>query len=84
VEDLVGVNGTIEPMDSMTMPMVLWDQTKLPGSLEVGDKVQLVLDVDWLRTPVALIVDLKPLPRDTVLKLRNGKKGAGHPDRAKL
>lgn len=80
IETLVGVDGTVEPMASMTMNMVVWEDALLPGTagseaerpedpLVVGDKVRFVLDVDWLRTPTALIVEVERIAKQEALTL---------------
>lgn len=80
IEELVGVDGTVEPMVSMTMNIVVWEGAVLPGAhgnekrnggigLAVGDKVSFVLDVDWLRTPTAMIVEVDRIGQQEALVL---------------
>ena len=67
IDSLVGVDGAIEPMMAMTMSLVLADATEVPTSLAEGDKIRFVLDVDWARSPTALVVEIERLDPGTEL-----------------
>lgn len=69
IEDLIGVDGLVEPMNAMTMSMVVAESTNVPDGLVQGDKVRFVLDVDWSRSPTALIVEVERLDGSAELQL---------------
>ena len=64
--DLVGHDGEVSGMASMTMPFSLNEGLSLEG-FSVGDKVEFVLDVDWERMPGMLITEIRALPPETEL-----------------
>jgi Cu/Ag efflux protein CusF len=64
--DLVGHDGEVSGMASMTMPFSMQEGLSLEG-LAVGDKVEFVLDVDWNRMPGMLVTEIRKLPPETEL-----------------
>ena len=78
IDDLVGFDGEVGGMDAMTMPFPLVDDGLLDG-VEPGDKVTLVLEVDWPADIPVRVVDLEPLPDDTELEFRAARTPPGDP-----
>ena len=61
IDDLVGADGSPEPMRAMAMSLVVGTDVSMPPDLAPEDKVQFVLDVAWERTPVGIIAAVEPL-----------------------
>lgn len=62
-----GFDGTIKPMESMTMPFGR-DQTSLAG-LSVGDVVEIQFTVHFDSDPTLRLVEITKLPTSTKLEL---------------
>ncbi len=67
IPDFVGQEGRVVGMEAMVMPLEVARSLPLEG-VRVGDKVEIVLEVDWSR-PSYRVVQLRPLPSSTVLDL---------------
>jgi len=68
IPDMVGHDGKVSGMDSMTMPFSTREGLSLDG-LSVGDKVEFDLNIDWDRTPALLVTEIHQLAADTELTL---------------
>jgi hypothetical protein len=67
IPDFVGQEGRVVGMEAMVMPLEVARTLPLDG-VRAGDKVEIVLEVDWAR-PSYRVVQLRPLPSSTVLDL---------------
>ncbi len=67
IPDFVGQDGRAVGMEAMVMPLEVARSLPLDG-VRVGDKVEIVLEVDWSR-PSYRVVQLRPLPSSTILDL---------------
>ena len=70
IPDFVGQDGRVVGMEAMVMPLEVSRSLPLDG-VRAGDKVEIVLEVDWAR-PSYRVVQLRPLPPSTVLDLGRG------------
>jgi hypothetical protein len=70
IPDFVGQEGRVVGMEAMVMPLEVARALPLEG-VRVGDKVEIVLEVDWSR-PSYRVVHLSLLPVSTVLDLGHG------------
>ena len=68
IPDFIDINGDPAPMDSMTMPFALADDSLL-GDIAVGEKVVFDLKVDWQTSPAIVITRIERLPAETALEL---------------
>ncbi|HVS16134.1 MAG TPA: hypothetical protein VMV46_19625 [Thermoanaerobaculia bacterium] len=68
IHDYVDESGAVVGMDSMVMTWPLGDGVDADG-LAATDVVAFVLEVDWDRSPSAVVVSLEPLPPETELEL---------------
>jgi Cu/Ag efflux protein CusF len=66
IPTFVGVDGTLEPMDSMTMPFPATDPALFAG-LAAGDRVLFRFRVDWEGSPPLAVLAVEKLPPDTRL-----------------
>jgi Cu/Ag efflux protein CusF len=66
IEDFADATGAVVGMDAMVMPFVVAAGVSTEG-LAPGDKVEVVLAVDWARPSLAL-ERLRKLPSDTALR----------------
>jgi len=79
IDDFVDASGTVVGMDAMVMPFGVASAVPL-GGLAPGDKVEVLIAVDWAR-PAFGIERLRKLPPDTVLEFgpaRPGARRSGH------
>ena len=72
IDDLKGIDGSVWGMDAMTMKFPLAEGLDL-GSIEVGDKVEFTLAVEWLAEPPQQVTQIRELPADTELVFRSAK-----------
>lgn len=69
IDDWAGRDGTVQGMDTMTMGFAVAEDVSLDG-IEVGDKVEATLRVDWQADMPVEITGLRELPPDTKLEFR--------------
>lgn len=72
IDDFVSFEGEVVGMSSMSMPFPVADDVSLEG-VEVGDKVEFTLLVDWEGDPAYQVVRLEELPADTELEYRKAQ-----------
>lgn len=72
IDDWVGMDGEIQPMDSMTMPFPVADDVTFEG-LEIGDKVTFTLEVNYDADPAVQVTEVTRLPEDTELEFRSAR-----------
>lgn len=72
IDDWVGMDGEIQPMDSMTMPFPVSDDVTFEG-IETGDKVTFTLVVDYDADPAIEVTEVQKLPADTELEFRSAR-----------
>lgn len=68
IPDFKTIGGTVQGMDAMTMPFEL-DPGVALESLNVGDKVEFALRIEWEPEIRQTITAVTVLPEDTVLEL---------------
>ena len=73
VDDFVTREGTVEGMDSMTMPFLVAKNVPL-RDIQPGDKIEVILHVDWQADRAVEITGLRKLAPDQKLDFR-----AAHP-----
>lgn len=79
IDDLVGVDGEVWGMDSMTMPFALDPDVDLTD-VQVGDKVRFTLLVDWTGAMAQRITALEELPAETELEFREARVPGAEPE----
>jgi len=67
--EILGFDGKIRPMDSMTMPFVPDDRVKITG-LATGDVIQFTFEVHYEADPTLRLTAFKKLPATTTLELQ--------------
>jgi len=72
VDDFVGMDGEIQGMDSMTMPFPAAEDLTFEG-IEPGDKIEFTLEVSYDADPILQVTEIRKLPDDTELKLRQAR-----------
>lgn len=63
IDDFPGQDGKPMGMDSMTMPFPVAKDLSLAG-IAVGDRVEVILLVDWKAAASVQVVEVKELPAD--------------------
>ncbi len=71
IPELVGMDGELDPMDSMTMRFPVAEGVDL-SSLNAGDKVLFDLQIDWMAGEPAQVLSVTALPAETELDLGDG------------
>jgi hypothetical protein len=69
VDGFVARDGKVERMDSMTMPFLVGRTVPL-SQIKPGDKIEVILHVDWQSDRAVEITGLRKLPPDMKLDFR--------------
>jgi hypothetical protein len=72
VDDYVTRDGKVEGMDSMTMPFLIAKTVPL-REIQAGDKIEVILHVDWQADRAVEITGLRKLPPDMKLDFRRAR-----------
>jgi Cu/Ag efflux protein CusF len=80
VDDFTDESGAVVGMDSMVMPFPVVQDASLDG-LEVGDKIEAVMAVDW-EQGYCLLEGIKKLSPETVLHFGKARSAGKAPPRA--
>jgi hypothetical protein len=72
IDDFVWQDGSVRGMHAMVMPFTPARELSLEG-FEIGDYVVIVFEVRWRTPPRSRIVELRKLPADTELELREAR-----------
>ncbi len=70
IPDFIGILGEPEPMKAMTMQFGLGEGVD-PSALEIGDKIEFELEVDWSADDRARVIAFDVLPPDTELVFKS-------------
>lgn len=76
IDDFESFEGEVVGMSSMSMPFPVAGDVDLEG-VEVGDKVDFTLVVDWEGDPAYQVVRMEELPADTELELGKAQPPGG-------
>ncbi|MEM9293066.1 MAG: copper-binding protein [Acidobacteriota bacterium] len=77
IDDFVNWQGEVSGMDSMTMPFPVSDDEQLEG-IEIGDKVQIQLEVDWDSDTPMRVVEVEEIAAGTSLEFRTARPPGGN------
>jgi len=69
IDDFRGVDGKVWGMDAMTMRFTPSEELSL-DEIDVGDKVEMVFEVDWHGDPPQRVTRVTELPPETQLVFR--------------
>lgn len=72
IDDWVGMDGEIQPMDAMTMPFPVSEDVTFEG-IATGDKVTFTLEVNYDADPAVQVTEMTRLPEDTELDFRDAR-----------
>ncbi|MFQ5670164.1 MAG: copper-binding protein [Acidobacteriota bacterium] len=72
IDNFKGIDGQVWGMDSMTMPFTVSEDLSLE-EIQVGDKVEFTLQVDWAGSPPQEVTRIHKLPADVKLVFRKAR-----------
>jgi len=72
IDDWVGMDGEVQPMDAMTMPFPVAEDVTFEG-IAIGDKVTFTLEVNYDADPAVQVTEMTRLPEDTELDFRDAR-----------
>lgn len=71
IPDFVGIDGTSEPMESMTMPFPVADPALVAG-IAAGDRIDFTFRVDWDGKQPLVVTRIEKLPAEARLAFEKG------------
>ncbi len=71
IPDFIGILGDPEPMKAMTMKFDLAEEVDT-SALEIGEKIEFGLEVDWSADKRARVISIRTLPPETELQFGAG------------